>query len=100
MQRIDIVMTTALRKKLNARGRHQLAEGAFKGEIEALVRTEKPPSPQQQEELQEAGYSTHFIAGNVLSGAVVDAAHLEEVAKLPFVCKIELSSPMFEESPK
>lgn len=91
-------MTTVLKTKLNARGRHQLEEGTFNGPIEVLIRTDKQPSPQQQKELQAAGYSTRAAVGNVLSGAVTDAEDLEQVAQLPFVRKIELSSPMFQES--
>lgn len=90
-------MFNTLQKKINARGRHKLSQGMLKGEIEVMVRTEKPPSPEQQKELQEAGCRTHFISGNVLSCNIADKSHLEEVAQLPFVSRIELSEPMFEE---
>jgi len=90
------MMSDVLRKKVDARGRHQLAQGTLTGMIEALIRTEAPPTPHQQQAILAAGCVIRSIVGNVLSAAT-DAARLEDLAQLPFVRKIELSRPMFEE---
>lgn len=90
-------MTNALQVKLNARGRHQLAQGRTRGRVEALVRLAAPPTPQQQEELQAAGYCTRYIMGTVISGAVIDVERLQELAELPFVSQIEILAHMYPE---
>ncbi|MGH8059956.1 MAG: hypothetical protein ACREOH_22410 [Candidatus Entotheonellia bacterium] len=90
------MMSETLQKKIDTRGRRQLAQGMLTGQVEVLIRTEVPPSSQQQRDLLASGCIVRSIVGNVLS-AVVDVARLEEVAQLPIVRKIELSRPMFQE---
>lgn len=90
-------MSDILWKKLDARGRRQVTEGIHTGAVEALIRTEAPLTPEQELELQQAGYEIRSAAGDVLSGWIADTARLEEIASLPFVRKIELSRPMYQE---
>jgi hypothetical protein len=91
-------MDDLLREKLDARAQHQLPRGELKGPVEVLIRTDAPPTPQQQAELQAAGCNMRSAAGNVVSGTVAEPANLEEVARLPFVRKIEVSRPMYSQS--
>jgi hypothetical protein len=91
------MMSDTLRRKVDARGRFQLAQGVITGAVEALIRTEAPVTAAQQSELRAAGLDQYSAFGNVLSGAIADPSRLEAVARLPFVQKIELSRPLFEE---
>ncbi|OUL20456.1 hypothetical protein [Nostoc sp. 106C] len=91
-------MITDLKHKLNARSKYQLERGNLSGDVEVLIRTQRPPNHDQQKQMREAGYRQRTRVGNVLSGVVIDVCHLENLAKLPFVRKIELSTPMFQES--
>ncbi|WP_026732033.1 hypothetical protein [Fischerella sp. PCC 9605] len=91
-------MIDALRKKLSAWALNQLEQIMLSSdEIEMLVRTEKPLSPAQQDELQKRGYRSHYVVGNFSSGSVSNVKQLEEVAELQFVRNIELSFPMSKE---
>jgi hypothetical protein len=67
--------------------------------LEALIRTDAQPTPEQQQELEQAGYTIRSIAGIVLSGTL-DAAQVDAVARLPFVRKIELARPLYQEQPQ
>jgi hypothetical protein len=88
-------MEESLQQKLDARARYQLPRGQLKGPIELLIRTDTPPTPQQQAELEAAGCHVRSTAGNVVSASVDEAASLEDVARLPFVRKIEVARAMF-----
>jgi hypothetical protein len=90
------MMSNILYDKMDALGRYQLAKGMLKGIIEVLVRMEAPLTPQQQKELGDAGFNFHFATGNVFSGTIADATRLEQIARLPFVRKIELALLMSE----
>jgi hypothetical protein len=90
-------MADEWRKKLDAQGRYQLAEGALRDPIEVLIRTEAPLTANQRQELIEAGCAPLTVVGNVLTGTITDPAHLERTARLPFVRRIELSRPMQQE---
>jgi hypothetical protein len=90
-------MSDILRKKLDARGRRQLAEGTHTGAVEALIRTEAPVTPEQELALRRAGAEIRSVAGDVLSAWIADIARLEEIASLTFVRKIELSRPLYQE---
>ena len=90
-------MSEALRKKLDARAQFQLLRVGLKGELEVMLLTAAPPTLEQQVELRNAGCNTQDIIGNVLSGTIDDASHLEDLADLPFVRKIEVSRTMFSE---
>jgi hypothetical protein len=89
-------MIKTLQKKLNAWGRHLLDKGDLSGEVEVLVRTEKPLSHPQHKEMRAVGYRSRSIVGNVLSG-IIDVKDLEKIAEFDFVRKIEFSTPMFQE---
>ena len=91
-------MDESLKQKLDARAQHQLLRGELKGPVEVLIRTDAPPSPQQQAELRAAGCDIRSAAGNVVSGSVTEPANLEDVSRLPFVRKIEVSRPMYGQS--
>jgi len=88
-----------LRKKLDARGRRRLARGGLTGRVEILLRTESEMTPEQRAQLVRVGCQVHFETGNVLSAAGA-VERLEELAALPFVRRIELSRPMFQERPE
>jgi hypothetical protein len=90
-------MSDILRKKLDPRGRRQLAEGTYTGTLEALIRTAAPVTPEQELALRQAGCEIRSIAGDVVSGRIADSMRLEEIARLIFVRKIELSRPMYQE---
>jgi hypothetical protein len=90
-------MSDTLSKKLDPRGRRQLAQGMYTGAVEALIRTEGPVTPEQVLELQRAGCEVRSVAGDVLSGWIPDSNRLEEIAQLTFVRTIELSRPMYSE---
>lgn len=89
-------MMKRVQKKLNAWGRHLLDKGDLSGEVEVLVRTEKPLSDPQRKEMTAVGYRSRSIVGNVLSG-IIDVKNLEKIAEFDFVRQIELSTPMFQE---
>ena len=85
-------------KKLDPRSRRSLATGSLQGSVEALLRTERPITSSQEEELREAGWTCFSTIGNVASGKILDAEHVKVVAELPFVRQVELSQPLFEEA--
>ena len=89
-------MSEALQKKLDARARFRLPRGELKGLLEVLIRTAAPLNSEQQAALYQAGGKVRNMTGNVLS-ATVNATSLEDVARLPFVRKIELSRLMYNE---
>ncbi|MBD2776095.1 hypothetical protein [Iningainema tapete] len=89
-------MCAARREKIDRAGL-KFENSRPAGEIEVLVRTEKPLSPQQQDQLQEVGYHTHFVMGKFSSGCVSNDEQLDKVAELPFVRKVERSFPLFKE---
>jgi hypothetical protein len=89
-------MNETLQKKVDARGRFQLMKGEISGPVEILVRTAEPVSAQERRALRDAGCDIHSIMGNILS-AETDVENLTEVARLPFVQKIELGRQLFEE---
>lgn len=91
-------MSKELQQKLNSRGRHQLESGNFSGIVEVLIRTQRPLNSDQKQQMRQAGCRLRSIMGNVLTGMVTDVEHLENVAQLPFVCQMELSTPMFQEA--
>ena len=91
-------MDDSLQQKLDARARHQLARDELKGSIEVLIRTDAPPTPQQQAELSAAGCNMRSAAGNVVSATVAQPSNLDQVARLPFVRRIEVSRPMYSQS--
>lgn len=96
-RRVGDVMINPLMKKIDARGRYQLKRNQLSGKLEVMVLTTRRPTFEQRQELQAAGCSTRFELGNVLTCSISDVAHLEVVARLPFVRKIELSRSMFED---
>lgn len=90
-------MSKALYKKLNTWGQSQLEQGILGDIIEVMLRTTKPLSAQQQDELQGIGYRTRYVMGNFSSGSVNSVTQLEKVAELPFISQIELSFPISKE---
>lgn len=89
-------MSENLSKKLDARGLHQLERG-LSGAVDVLIRTITPPTAQQRRELLEAGCVPRSVVGNILSATVPNVARLEDLARLPFIRRIEMSRAMFEE---
>jgi hypothetical protein len=88
-------MDDIIKQTLDARVQHQLARGELQGPVEVLILMDSPPTRQQQAELRATGCEMRSAAGNVFSGTVADPANLEQLARLPFVRKIEVSRPMF-----
>jgi hypothetical protein len=90
-------MDDRLLKKIDARGRFQLRRQPLHGGLEFLLLTTSRPTEAQCKELQAVGCDTHFATGNVLTCSIHDASRLEDVARLPFVQKIEFSREMFND---
>ena len=93
------MVSQALRRKVDAHGRQLLAEGRLTGRVEAFIRTVGPITSEQEKELRAAGVTPYSIQGEILTGAIEGSASLESVAQLPYVEKIELSRPLYGESP-
>jgi hypothetical protein len=91
------MISETLKRKVDARSRFQLANGTLTGEVEAFVKVIAPMTPAQEQEMADAGMQPYSIRGTIVAGAIVDAAHLETVARLPFVHRIELSRPLFDD---
>ena len=83
--------------KLDPRSRRRLATGSLEGTLEALLRTERPMTPSQEQELHDAGWQARSKIGTVVSGTILDPDHIVAVARLPFVRQVEISQPMYEE---
>lgn len=84
-------------KKLDPRGRRRLNRGELEGPIEALIRTERTPSPEEEASLRRVGWRTRSAVAHVLSGTVAGPRELEELIRLPFIRQVELSRPLHEE---
>ncbi len=84
-------------KKLDPFGRRQLRRGELEGPIEALVRTERTPSPEDEASLRRIGWDTRSAVAHVLSGTVAGPRELEELIQLPFIRQVQLSQPLHEE---
>jgi hypothetical protein len=93
------MMSQALGHKIDARGRRLLSEGRLAGRVEAFIRTVAPITAEQEQELRTAGVTPYSIRADVLAGAIDGPDSLESVAQLPYVEKIELSRPLYGESP-
>ena len=65
--------------------------------IEALIRTEGPPTAEQEEALRQAGWRTLSPLGRVLTGTVAGPRELEALLRLPFVRQVEISRPLYQE---
>lgn len=89
-------MHESLRKKLDARSRWQLEQGAVNGPVEVLLRLEAEPTPAQRTELHAIGCQLRATAGSVLS-AQLEAAQLTQLAQLPFVESVQLARALFNE---
>jgi len=90
------MLSETLQKKLDSRGRRQVAAGAVTGKVDLMVRTEDEVTPQQQQELMRIGCKIDFVTGNVFT-ATIQVDRLDDLAKLPYVRRIELSRLMFVE---
>lgn len=90
-------MSKELQQKLNSRGKHQLESGNLSGMVEVLIRAQRPLNSEQKQQMREAGCRLRTVTGAV-STMVTDVEHLENVARLPFVSHIELSTEMFQET--
>jgi len=76
------------RKKLGAHSRRDVKLRDKRGTIDALVRLVQPPTGAQRKALTRAGCRITAAAGAVVS-INIDAARVEELATLDFVCSIE-----------
>jgi hypothetical protein len=90
-------MKDNLGKKLDARARYSLSKGELKGAVEVLLRLRRPPSAEEQAQLQQTGYRQRSLTGTISSGTIDDPAQLEGIAQLPFVSRIEVSRTTFTE---
>ena len=65
--------------------------------IEALIRTENPPTAEEEDALRQVGWTTLSMIGRVLTGTVAGPRELEALLQLSFVRQVELSRPLYEE---
>lgn len=82
--------------KISAVARRELRQGELRGPVEALLRTEDPPTQDQQQQLLDAGWHTRSATAQVLAGTA-EAEQLEAICRLPFVRQVELSRPLYQE---
>jgi hypothetical protein len=90
-------MSDEVRKKMNALSRRQLQHVEAGKGIEVLIRLGAPITNSERRQLAEAGCEAFSEAGTIVSARIADASRVQEVARLPFVRRIDISRDLYQE---
>ena len=89
-------MDEELLRKIDARARRLLRRGKLEGDVEMLLTTAESPGEAEIATLADRGCKIDAVTRDVLS-ARSTVEHIEDIASLSFVRRIELSRPMHTE---
>jgi hypothetical protein len=92
----EMLANEEIRQKVNAWEWQQLTTSGLRGRVQYLIRAEKPVTDEEYETVHRLVRRTPKRLGRILTG-ITEAEHVLQIAKLPFVRRIEVSRLLFEE---